>query len=157
MLSPSPAIRPVEDGDVPVLERIAAGSHRETRFYFDGGLSRERCDEMYASWIRRSCAGSADAVFVAGFSGAPAGYVTCHVEKGRGSIGLIAVDEHFAGHGLGRQLVCSALDYFCSRGVKRVQVVTQGRNLRSQRLYQRLGFVLRDSQVWYHLWPRRSA
>jgi len=37
-------------------------------------------------------------------------------------------------------------------------VVTQGRNLAAQRLYQRNGFVTASLQLWYHRWfPRENA
>jgi ribosomal protein S18 acetylase RimI-like enzyme len=31
-------------------------------------------------------------------------------------------------------------------------VVTQGRNIASQRLYQKHGFVTQSIQLWYHRW-----
>ncbi len=150
----STAVRPFEPGDLPALERIASANHTDSRFYFDGGFRRERCDALFATWIRRSCSGWADAVFVAGFAGCPAGYITCHLRgQQNGSIGLIALDHQFRGHGFGQQLVSAALDYFRQRGVRRVEVVTQGRNVRSQQMYQRSGFAIRDFELWYHLWP----
>ncbi len=150
----SSAVRAFEPGDLPALERIAASNHSDSRFYFDGSFQRERCDELFATWIRRSCSGWADAVFVAGFAGSPVGYVTCHLRCHEfGSIGLIALEPQFQGHGLGQQLVAAALEYLGKRGARRVEVVTQGRNLRSQQLYQRCGFALRDFELWYHLWP----
>ena len=39
-----------------------------------------------------------------------------------------------------------------ARGIDRVQVVTQGRNVRAQRVYQRCGFVSAQLQLWYHRW-----
>jgi dTDP-4-amino-4,6-dideoxy-D-galactose acyltransferase len=148
------AVRPFERDDLPALERIAAASHTDSRFYFDGRFDRQRCGELYATWIRRSCAGWADAVFTAGFAGAPVGYITCHVhDGGYGSIGLIAVDPESQGGGLGQQLVATALGYLRTRGIRRVEVVTQGRNIRSQQLYQRSGFSPSKVEIWYHLWP----
>src|SRR5687767_10117275 len=74
----SAAVRPARPGDVPALRAIAAQSHRATRFRADGGFDGERCDELYATWIEKSCAGWADAVLVADHDGAPAGYASCH-------------------------------------------------------------------------------
>jgi ribosomal protein S18 acetylase RimI-like enzyme len=36
-----------------------------------------------------------------------------------------------------------------------VSVVTQGRNVAAQRLYQRAGFVTASTQLWYHRWLDR--
>ncbi len=150
----SPAVRPYEPADLPSIERIAAANHTDSRFYFDSHFSRERCDDLFAGWIRRSCAGLADAVFVAGFAGSPAGYITCHAgPDGAGSIELFGVHPAFRGHGLGQQLATAALKHLRSLGVQRVEVVTHGRNVRSQQMCQRSGFVLRSLELWYHLWP----
>jgi hypothetical protein len=36
-------------------------------------------------------------------------------------------------------------------------VVTQGRNIRSQQMYQRSGFVLSRVEIWHHLWAEPDA
>ena len=69
-----------------------------------------------------------------------------------GSIGLIAVDASSQGSGLGGRLLVSALHYFRNHGMTSVTVVTQGRNLKSQRLYQRCGFLTQSVGLWYHHW-----
>jgi dTDP-4-amino-4,6-dideoxy-D-galactose acyltransferase len=80
------------ESDLVTLAAIAGGSHSDSRFYYDGGFPRERCDQLYRVWIERSCHGWADAVFVAELEGRPAGYISCHLETGdTGSIGLTAV------------------------------------------------------------------
>ena len=143
---PTPAVRPFADADLPVLEDIARQSHRDSRFYADPLFDRNRCDELYATWICRSCQGWADAVLVALCDGLPAGYVTCQ----HGAIGLIAVAGAAQGRGLGRQLVTAAQDYFHSRGATRVEVVTQGRNRAARALYEGCGFRVVSAQYWYH-------
>jgi len=142
----APAVRRFTEADLPALEDIARQSHRDSRFYADPLFDRDRCDELYATWIRRSCQGWADAVLVAVCDGLPAGYVTC---KGD-AIGLIAVAGPVQGRGLGRQLVTAAQNYFQARGVSRVTVVTQGRNRAARALYERCGFRLATAQHWYH-------
>lgn len=147
-------VRLSEPTDVPQLRAIAASSHGDTRFYFDGRFPREKCDELYAAWIEKSVAGAlADAVLVSFWGSRVTGYVTCSVKAEHvGEIGLIAVDAAERGRGLGTTLVDSALHWFCSRGCQSARVVTQGRNLGAQRLYQRSGFVPTQSDVWYHAW-----
>jgi dTDP-4-amino-4,6-dideoxy-D-galactose acyltransferase len=139
--------------DIPALRRIAASSHTDSRFYQDGGFPRDRCDELFRIWIEKSCRGAADAVLVAERDAQAAGYITCEVAGDRGRIGLVAVAEDARGTGLGHALLSHALYWMFSRAVKVVSVVTQGRNLRAQRLYQAHGFANASLQLWYHLWP----
>lgn len=146
-------IRPSAPGDVPALRALARISHHDSRFYYDPNFPEARCDDLYATWIERSCEGYADAVLVADEAGSVAGYVSCHLaEAGGGSIGLFAVSPAYHGVGVGRALLSESLRWFAARGVGRVTVVTQGRNCRAQRLYQRGGFVSRSLLLWYHRW-----
>ena len=109
---------------------------------------------LYETWIRRSCEGYADAVLVAETGGGPAGYITCHLSGSppAGSIGLVGVGGDARGAGTGTTLVGAAIEWFQGRGVQEVSVVTQGRNLAAQRLYQRAGFRIQAVELWYHKW-----
>jgi GNAT superfamily N-acetyltransferase len=149
-------VRLARRDDVPTLEAIAASSHHDTRFYFDGRFARDKCDQMYAQWILRSCAHPTGTVWVAEAEGRPAGYVTCArdlVDGQAGRIGLIAVADVARGRGLGTRLLHQAIDWIAGTGaMRRAIVATQGRNVAAQRLYQRCGFVTRDLQLYYHKW-----
>jgi ribosomal protein S18 acetylase RimI-like enzyme len=148
----SPAVRPYRENDLAQLCEIARTGHVNTRFYCDPGFDRNRCADLYAAWIERSCRGWAQAVFVAEDDGTPAGYITCHLAGACASIGLLAVDESSRGKGLGTQLVHACLSYLRANAVQAVTVVTQGRNIDSQRLYQAAGFRTRSVGIWYHRW-----
>jgi dTDP-4-amino-4,6-dideoxy-D-galactose acyltransferase len=150
--SGSNLVRPFQSGDLPALRALARVSHRDSRFYYDGRFPVAKCDELYDTWIQRSAGGWADAVFVAEWEGRPAGYISCHLSGSDGSIGLIAVDEQARGKGLGRALVESSIAFFRERGMDRALVVTQGRNIASQRLYQRCGFLTESVHYWFHRW-----
>ncbi len=71
-----------------------------------------------------------------------------------GRIGLVGVATHNRGRGIGTQLVLRALDWFAGQDVETVTVVTQGRNIGAQSLYQRCGFIIQSHQLWYHKWYR---
>jgi dTDP-4-amino-4,6-dideoxy-D-galactose acyltransferase len=146
-------IRRAMAGDIASLRALAGKSHRDSRFYFDGTFPRERCDALYETWIEKSCAGFADVVLVAERQGDVVGYITSKaLEPALGQIGLLAVDERAAGLGLGGALVSEALKWSRDRGHTAVRVVTQGRNLRAQRCYQRAGFVSDSLFLSYHRW-----
>jgi len=110
---------------------------------------------LYETWIEKSCKGYADAVLVAELQGWPVGYISCHLlDQAEGQIGLFGVSADFQGKGLGQKLVNESLRWFAEQGMRQVTVVTQGRNCRAQRLYQRCGFLTRSVQLWYHRWFR---
>jgi dTDP-4-amino-4,6-dideoxy-D-galactose acyltransferase len=153
--APGSTIRPAQPGDIESLAALARVSHHDTRFYSDPRFPREKCDSLYETWLRKSMAGWAQAVFVAGDEQGPAGYCTAHKnEDGAGSIGLIAVDPRAQGRGWGPLLLGATLGWFRTEGISRVRVVTQGRNIPAQRLYQRAGFRTCSVEVWYHRWFR---
>lgn len=155
-----PFTRPATDDDIPALVGIARVSHRITRFYADPRLPDERCDDLYEAWIRNSYDGWAERVFVAEVGIAvghtePAGYVTVHVDGDTSSIGLIAVDERWRGKGIGDALVSHAQDWSVTQGMS-MSVVTQGRNVAAQHLFQKRGFRTRRTDLWFHKWYDRA-
>ena len=145
-------VRLGREEDLPTLRSIAAVSHHDTRFYFDGRFDHARCDQLYETWIEKSLHGFADAVLVAERSGTPVGYVTLNQHESGSQIGLIAVAAGHQGVGLGRLLVEQSLAWARQHGARRMKVVTQGRNVPAQRLYQRCGFVTASFELWYHRW-----
>jgi dTDP-4-amino-4,6-dideoxy-D-galactose acyltransferase len=148
-------VRLYQDSDLPTLIEIARVSYSDSRYYFDPCFSRAQCDVMYETWIKRSCEGFADAVFVCEIDRQPVGFITCHLKDGVGQIGLVGVAETARGKSVGRSLVIQALQWFQINEADSVTVVTQGRNIAAQRLYQRCGFNTREMQLWYHRWFRK--
>ncbi len=145
-------VRPVIPSDVLTLQAIARKSHTDSRFYFDGCFSLERCGALYELWIKRSCEGHADHVLVAELNGQPVGYFSCHRQGAQGQVGLVGMSEEAHGKGMGQYLTHQAMQWFADQSVESVEVVTQGRNIAAQRLYQRCGFLVRSVQLWYHKW-----
>ena len=150
----APAYRFALPEDAPILKAVARTAYRDTRFYYDEHFSEELCSRLYEVWVEKSIGGYAEAVVVTGEPGKPEGYITCHLNRAdkRGKIGLVGVNEAERGRGVGKRLIAGALDWFASQGMTSVEVVTQGRNLSAQRLYQRGGFITSDVKLWYHHW-----
>lgn len=145
-------LRAFREDDLPALQAIARVSYRDTRFYADPHFDPSRCDRLYETWIEKSCHGRDDVVFVAEHDRRPVGFITCARRDGEGSIGLVGVAAAVRGRSIGTALVRTAQQWFQSQGVARALVVTQGRNLAAQRLYQRCGFVTHSVQLWFHRW-----
>lgn len=146
-------IRPVDPKDISAMEAIAQVSYGFTRFHFDQHFPKAKSDALYEVWIRRSCEGFADHVLVAEMEKQIAGYVTLKLSgNGQGQIGLIGVREEVRGHGTGKSLINAAFDWFASKDARVIYVVTQGRNVIGQNLYQKCGFTTKAMQLWYHKW-----
>ncbi len=146
-------VRDAGEDDIPKLRELARDSHRDTRFYYDGNFSDSECDKLYEEWIEKSCRGWADRVLVAEERGELCGYLTCHLRNaGSGQIGLVGVSEKARGKGIGIELLSSAIQWFAKKEAENVSVVTQGRNVRAQRFYQRCGFATRSVEYWFHRW-----
>jgi dTDP-4-amino-4,6-dideoxy-D-galactose acyltransferase len=146
-------IRAYAAGDLAAVRAIARTAYVDSRFYADGRIPRERCDALYDRWTVQACDGGAARVLVAEEAGRVVGYVTCDLSRdGSGAIGLIGVDEQFRGRGIGRRLVEGAVAWAAERGQARLIVVTQGRNVGAQRLYQRCGFVTLAVELYFHKW-----
>jgi dTDP-4-amino-4,6-dideoxy-D-galactose acyltransferase len=148
-------LRPVQSLDIDKLETIARTAYTDTRFYYDHHFSHSQCSELYATWIRRSCEDFADQVLIAEYNSKAVGYITCKRllgENSKGAIGLMAVDSTMRGKGIGSALVKYSLEWFIGQGIQEVQVVTQGRNVMAQRIYQRCGFISSTVHLWYHRW-----
>jgi dTDP-4-amino-4,6-dideoxy-D-galactose acyltransferase len=149
----NPNIRPCQDENLPALKKIARDIHTDTRFFFDPQFPREKAAHLYEIWLEKTHRSEKDIVLVGHENGQAHSYITCVLDgDGRGEIGLVGVGESHQGIGMGGKLVGAALDLFARRHVSYVRVVTQGRNTRAQRLYQRAGFVTGAIQLWFHRW-----
>ncbi len=149
----APALRSATPSDAKTLRAMARINHTDSRFYHDGSFSRERCDALYEEWIDKSLDGWADAVLIAEVDGQAMGYITCSRRSAQaGQIGLLGVDQSARGTGVGGRLVRGALDWFMSQGCRTATVVTQGRNVAAQRLYQKYGFRTCETRLWFHRW-----
>jgi len=152
-------LRHSQPHDLPALEAIARAAHVDTRFYADPHFDPARSADLYALWIANDHAASLSepanhAVWVGTDAADQAiGYLTCrHNPDGSGQIGLLGVSAAAQGQGLGGALVTQARSWCAEQGITTIYVVTQGRNVRAQRTYQRAGFVTRTVQLWYHRW-----
>lgn len=146
-------IRQPLPSDMPALKEIAKISHLDSRFYYDFNFPASLCDGLYKIWIEKSCNEYADSVFVAEFEGKAVGYISCHlIDERTGQIGLLGVAKASQGKSIAQRMIHESLQWFVRQGIKKVNVVTQGRNCKAQKLYQKCGFLTEHVHLWYHRW-----
>jgi dTDP-4-amino-4,6-dideoxy-D-galactose acyltransferase len=151
--TPGLSIAPVAAAEVAALRALAAISHYDSRFYADRGFPTAKVDALYERWIEQSCQDEAQVVLVAHWQGQVAGYLACACDNAEtGRMSLMAVVPGLQGQGIGRALVESGFDWFRKQQVQAVVIVTQGRNIRALRMYERFGFTIQNLQLWYHRW-----
>jgi dTDP-4-amino-4,6-dideoxy-D-galactose acyltransferase len=140
--------------DLPYLEEISNQLSRVSRFAFDPRFGEEKAAAMYRVWIRKSLNGYAEMIKVVrnAVDQRPVGLITCRSKGPCTSIQLIGIHDKYFGSGLGGLLVHSALNWARECGADLMSVVTQGRNTRAVRLYERHGFLLRSLMLYYHKW-----
>lgn len=152
--APGIDIGPLHDADLSRLEPIAERCSRVSRYYADPRFRRHAA-RLYRRWIAEACKGWADAVLVARRHGEPVGFITCKrdaVSPECGRIDLVCVDPQHAGQGVGSLMVGASFDWFGRQALRRVRVVTQGRNIAALRLYERMAFRVERVSLFYHGW-----
>jgi dTDP-4-amino-4,6-dideoxy-D-galactose acyltransferase len=151
---PGSDVRAAEPNDIELLAPQARGAYTDTRFFFDAHFPRERCADLYETWLRESMKGFADVVLVIDRDGAPRGYVTVSLSNADAiaRIGLLAVERAFAGRALGRTLIAAAISWAAGHGAHRLVVVTQARNAGAVRTYEAAGFRTTNTALQFHRW-----
>jgi len=147
-------IRSSCEGDAPALSTIAQDSYVNSRYYFDDNFSAELCKKFYRDWIVKSMKGKFDdIVFVAVIENDIVGFISCRqMTSNMGKIGLVGISQRFQGRHIGQHLMQKALEWFKEKNIPFVEVVTQGRNINSQKMYQSCGFRSKETALWYHKW-----
>lgn len=144
--------------DLDELTEISEDFFQLSRYYFDGNFPKDKCKEFYQDWITKSVSGNFDdIVFVAEIGEEIVGFITCkRASRNLGRIGLVGVKKEKTSIGIGNVLMDAAFCWFAEQDVASIEVVTQGRNIAAQRLYQKNGFKVQKSELWYHKWMKST-
>ena len=152
-------VEPARADDLPQLEPIAAQVARLSRYACDPRFTVAETERLYRVWIGNALRGYADVVLVAreGAGGQALGFLCCKMHGELCDLQLAGVAEEQRQRRIGRALFEAGIVWGQEHGAKRLQIVTQGRNVAAQRLFQQLGFLTSEVKLCYHLWlPRRS-
>jgi len=147
-------LRKAEVVNIDSLKNIARGSYKESRYFYDGNFDNNAIEEFYEGWVEKAVMGDFDdECWCLIEDEKPYAFCTVrYFSKEKAIIGLVGVSANCRGKGSGKKLILSVLKYLKDKGVRKVSVVTQGRNYPAQNLYITSGFRIKSTQLWYHKW-----
>jgi len=104
-----------------------------------------------ARHIDEDVAANPTGIFVAETKGRIVGYIMTRIDReaSKGRIPNLAVAPEFRGHGLGRQLIECALDYFRAEGLEYAVIETMAQNVAGNQVYPACGFVEVARQIHF--------
>lgn len=145
--------------DLPRLEEIATQVARLSRYAADPRFSQAETERLYRVWIDNAWNGYVDAILVARERGGgpPLGFICCKMHGELCDLQLIGVAAEQRQRRVGSALLLAGIPWAREHGARRLQVVTQARNVPAQRLYQQLGFLTTEVKLYYHLWLSRGG
>ena len=148
------SFRVAEKADIAGLKEKSKGVFRASRYYFDKQFSEEKIDVFYQDWVSKAVLGMFDnCLYIMSVDNQDAGYCSLRFGKGNvAGIGIVGLFPAYVGNGYGQLLTKHVLNQCLEKGIKYIDVVTQGRNYPAQRLYQRCGFVIKKLELYYHKW-----
>jgi RimJ/RimL family protein N-acetyltransferase len=152
--NPDVHLRNASAEDLPTLIDMSKDSFVNSRWYFDPNFPKNKTRAYYPVWIRNSINGYADFVLAAELGGNVLGYISGNRAKsGRdGTLEIMAVRPEARGLGIGHELISGGLDWHVRDEAKEIVTNTQGRNITTNRMLIRLGWIIKDVQIYYHKW-----
>lgn len=152
--------RDYKQDDLAALYELAKVAGQYSRFRLDPNFNPDEFSRLYQVWIDNSVACKfCDKIIVAEKDGLVCGMVTmAKSTEDKASIQLIAVHPNFRGLKIGSELIHAAESWCHSKGLEKIEVLTQAENSRAVEFYNNNGFksVLTDyiAHVWLN--PRYS-
>ncbi len=140
--------------DVNQIYKISDSIYKDSRYYFDQNFDKKKVQEFYNLWLYKAVKNLFDNLCLIYFrKNKPVSFCTLrYINNDEAVIGLFGVSKELNGKGIGTKLINKVVSFLTARGYKKITVVTQGRNLYAQRLYQKAGFLTKGTELWYHKW-----
>jgi dTDP-4-amino-4,6-dideoxy-D-galactose acyltransferase len=145
-----------EPSDFSILESLAFQSGEFSRFFLDQKLPKSAFKTLYSTWLSKSFSKEyADDYFIAS-EGQPLGLLTSTIKEGIANIGLLAVDKHSRGRGIGQSLLSHFAKDMQGKGIENVVIPTQRINSNACKFYQSLGLSECENKFIYHCWKNNG-
>ncbi|WP_313187932.1 GNAT family N-acetyltransferase [Sphingobacterium siyangense] len=136
------------------LKSLTLESGVFSRFFVDKEFVNEEFSRLYTKWIENSVnKTSAIEVFVALENKELLGFITLTKKaEDLADIGLLAVSPEARGRKVASSLIEHVKGYASNIGFTKMQVVTQIDNIPATKLYESVGFELKELTYIYHIW-----
>lgn len=142
--------------DINQISKLANNIYLSSRYYYDDNFDKHKVNLYYKDWLKKSVYGKFDdlcLILKNKKNNYLLGFVTIKINSDKSaSIGLIGVNKDFQRQGFGSILIKNLFFYLYKIKIKKLYVITQGRNISAQRLYQKNGFIINNTEIWYHKW-----
>jgi len=142
--------------DIKPLLKIAKNLYLDSRYSYDENFNKEKVSIFYQNWVKKAVLGTFDDECYCLFEKSknnPIGFCTIKYGlSGVADIGLVGLSKDYQNKGLAQIMFNLVFNELLKKSINKIYVVTQGRNFSAQRLYQRLGFLTKTTEIWYHKW-----
>jgi len=130
------------------LLKLAYLSGYDSRFLKDASFGPYHFKRLYKRWIDKSIEDTNTHVLIFLVDQNISGFLTVTCGNDLSTIGLIAVDHHFQGRGIGSKLIQAAQSLTNPNST--LQVATQETNVNACKFYEGLGFKILKKEYIYH-------
>lgn len=149
-------VRPLRTGEEETIILIAQEAFRGYfgHYHADKKLNNSQCDEAYVDWTRKACAAKDSENFlVAEVEGKIVGFGVQRMNNAEeGEYYLGGIHPDFQGRRLYHSFLCKAMEWFLSRGARRMLLSTQLQNISVQKVLIRFGLEISKGYYTYHKW-----
>ena len=143
-------LRWANSGDEEAVAQLAKHNATTSRFHLDPAIPKQTADRVKEEWVRNYFRGHRGSrIAFAQVDRKPSGFLQLiHGSDGLMIIDLIATDGSERRKGIASDMIA-----FCEnegRGFSRIRVGTQGSNIPSVQLYEKLGFKGTSAEYIFH-------
>jgi dTDP-4-amino-4,6-dideoxy-D-galactose acyltransferase len=140
--------------DLPKIKDIIKDLYLDSRYNFDINFKKSKINQFYYGWVKKSISGTFDDFcYLVLKKKIVIGFCTIKlIDKSVGKIGLFGIKKNFQGIRAASALLKYTESKLRLDNIKKLIVITQGRNNIAQRVYQKNNFYNISTEIWYHKW-----
>jgi len=145
-------LRLAAPGDIPAIERIAAGAFHHGRYHADSGFPRKLADRRYQQWIANALRhpNPEDRVYVLASDTQVDGFYHVTVQDDVADLRLAALSPELQGTLLGVDLYVSMMHVLKALGIRRISTSISAANTGVLNVYSLLGFHFSEPELLFH-------